>query len=44
VADGMVSAIVKATKPIDARPFIDLTSLRELPVAASGCCGGTGCC
>jgi arsenite methyltransferase len=44
VADGMVSAIVKATKPIDARPFIDLTSLRELPVAASGCCGGTGGC
>ena len=44
VADGMVSAIVKATKPIDARPLIDLSAPRELPVTSSGCCGGTGCC
>ena len=44
VADGMVSAIVKATKPADAVPRIDL-SVREVPVAATGgCCGGTGCC
>ncbi len=43
VADGMVSAIVKATKPADARPLIDL-SPRELPLASSGCCGGEGCC
>ncbi len=44
VADGMVSAIVKATKPADAKPLIDLTP-RELPVAASGCaCGAGGCC
>src|SRR5829696_6160426 len=43
VADGMVSAIVKATKPADARPLIDLTP-RELPLATGGCCGGTGCC
>ena len=44
VADGMVSAIVKATKPADARPLIDLTARTELPIAADGCCGGGGCC
>jgi arsenite methyltransferase len=44
VADGMVSAIVKAAKHIEARPFIDLAAGRELPVATSGCCGGSGCC
>src|SRR6187200_864326 len=44
VADGMISAIVKATKPADARPFVDLSVRSHLPVAASGCCGGTGCC
>jgi len=44
VADGMVSAIVKATKPIAAKPSIDL-SPRSLPIAASGCgCGSGGCC
>ncbi len=44
VADGMVSAIIKATKPADAKPFIDL-SPRALPVAESGCaCGSGGCC
>ena len=43
VADGMVSAIVKATKPRDARPAIDL-SARAVPMAPSGCCGGEGCC
>jgi arsenite methyltransferase len=43
VADGMVSAIVKATKPADAKPLVDLAA-RELPVAESGCCGGGGCC
>ncbi len=43
VADGMVSAIVKATKPADAKPMIDL-KLPELPVVSSGCCGGEGCC
>jgi hypothetical protein len=41
----MISAIIKATKPADARPLIDLSARRELPVAvADGCCGGTGCC
>jgi arsenite methyltransferase len=45
VADGMVSAIVKATKPADAMPLIDLSARGELPMAsAGGCCGGTGCC
>jgi SAM-dependent methyltransferase len=43
VADGMVSAIVKATKPRDARPAVDL-SARGVSVAASACCGGEGCC
>jgi 2-polyprenyl-3-methyl-5-hydroxy-6-metoxy-1,4-benzoquinol methylase len=44
VADGMVSAIVKATKPNDARPLIDLTP-RALPIAEAGCgCGSGGCC
>jgi arsenite methyltransferase len=44
VADGMVSAIVKASKPADAKPRIDL-SPRELPIAATGCgCGSEGCC
>jgi SAM-dependent methyltransferase len=45
VADGMISAIVQATKPADAAPLIDLSRRLELPVAdASGCCGGDGCC
>ena len=46
VTDGMISAIIKASKPADARPLIDLAARREmLPVAeAGGCCGGTGCC
>jgi arsenite methyltransferase len=44
VADGMLSTIVKASKPLDAKPSIDL-SARQLPVAESGCgCGGGGCC
>src|SRR6187397_3091969 len=34
VTDGMISAIIKATKPADARPLIDLAARREmLPVA-----------
>jgi len=44
VADGMVSAIVKATKPMTAGPRVDVASLRTLPVADAGCCGGGGCC
>jgi arsenite methyltransferase len=44
VADGMVSAIVKATKPADARPAVDMTARAALPVAEAGCCGGAGWC
>jgi len=44
VAEGMISAIIKASKSADARPLIDLTAPRELPVAEAGCCGGAGCC
>jgi arsenite methyltransferase len=44
VADGMVSAIVQGVKPADAPAVVDLTVSRELPVAATGCCGGGGCC
>jgi len=43
VTDGMVGAIIKATKPIDAAPAPD-RPVRELPLASSGCCGGDGCC
>jgi hypothetical protein len=43
VADGMVSAIVKATKPAEAPRAVDLTA-RALPLAQTGCCGGSGCC
>ena len=31
VAEGMISAIIKATKPADARPLIDLAAPREMP-------------
>jgi arsenite methyltransferase len=49
VADGMVSAIVKASKPIDARPVEParpvVVSQRALPVAQEICgCGSGGCC
>ncbi|HEY2916938.1 MAG TPA: arsenite methyltransferase [Candidatus Limnocylindrales bacterium] len=45
VADGMVSAIVKATKPSEATPRLDVAALSRLPMLASGCgCGDGGCC
>ncbi|HEY4190096.1 MAG TPA: arsenite methyltransferase [Candidatus Limnocylindrales bacterium] len=44
VADGMVSAIVKATKPAGANAYVDLAARHALPLAEGGCCGGTGCC
>ncbi len=44
VTDGMISAIIRASKPADARPLIDLAAPRELPLAEAGCCGGEGCC
>ena len=42
VADGMVSAIVKATRPIDATAQAGAAPV-EQPHAAPGCCGGDGC-
>jgi arsenite methyltransferase len=44
VADGMVSAIIKASKPVDAPPLVDLTPRGDLSIASDGCCGGGGCC
>ena len=45
VADGMVSAIVKATKPADAAPLIDLDArAATCRWPSAGCCGGGGCC
>ena len=44
VVEGIISAIIKAGKPADARPLIDLAAPRDLPVAEAGCCGGAGCC
>jgi len=43
VAEGMHSAIVKASKPIDAASSVLLSNAGELALAA-GCCGGNGCC
>jgi hypothetical protein len=44
VTDGMVSAIVKASKPRDAKPRISLSELRSLPMADGCGCGEGGCC
>jgi arsenite methyltransferase len=44
VADGMHSAIIQATKRLDATPSVHLGSQDELPLAATGCCSGDGCC
>jgi hypothetical protein len=50
VADGMHSAIVKASKPDATAPMAEPTvpmaerSARALPLATSGCCGDGGCC
>ncbi len=43
VADGMHSAIIKARKPVDALPVVDLAP-REMRLVSSDCCGGAGCC
>jgi hypothetical protein len=42
----MVSAIIQATKPADARPLVDLAARPALPVVADAgaCCGDGGCC
>ncbi|HEV8490121.1 MAG TPA: arsenite methyltransferase [Candidatus Limnocylindrales bacterium] len=51
VGEGLFGAIVRATKPADwtpdsvRAPSIPLPVARlDLPVVASGCCGGPGCC
>jgi arsenite methyltransferase len=45
VADGMHSVIIKAAKPADAAPWVDLSAAPgALAMAATGCCGGGGCC
>jgi SAM-dependent methyltransferase len=50
VAEGMHSAIIKATKPLDLHEPVTATSTatpvatRVLPVASASCCGGSGCC
>ena len=45
VADGMYSAIVKASKAMDTAPSVPAAEPQELAlVAAAGCCGGVGCC
>ena len=43
VADGMHSAIIKASKALDAAPSAQPAGAAELPMAV-GCCGGEGCC
>ena len=43
VGDGMLSAIVRATKSSDVRPTPP-SPVRQLPLATTGCCGGAGCC
>ena len=44
VADGMVSAIIKATKPAGATRPTDLPTRSGPEAAGTGCCGGNGCC
>ena len=45
VAEGMHSAIIKASKPMSAEQAIGLSSTtRELPLATTGCCGADGGC
>ena len=44
VTDGMHSAIVQASKPIDAAPSVKLSSPIELAMVAGCGCGDGGCC
>ena len=44
VADGMHSAIIKATKPADAPRWAPSEDAAELTLASAGCCGEGGCC
>jgi SAM-dependent methyltransferase len=43
VADGMVSAIIRATRPAGL-PVPPAMTVELSPAAAGGCCGGGGCC
>jgi arsenite methyltransferase len=44
IADGLVSAIIKAQKPAGAKPHVSLAELKALPMASAGCgCGEGGC-
>ncbi len=42
VADGMVSAIIRARKPAQAGDLVGRPA-GELPIVTRGCCGGEGC-
>jgi SAM-dependent methyltransferase len=44
VADGMVSAIIRARKPAESTRPSTASRLELVPLAAGGCCGGEGCC
>jgi arsenite methyltransferase len=44
VAEGMHSAIIRATKPADATPMLAVVEARGPLAAAAGCCDGDGCC
>jgi SAM-dependent methyltransferase len=44
VADGMHSAIIRASKPADAAPSVNLSAPAELQLAAGCGCGDGGCC
>jgi arsenite methyltransferase len=44
VADGMHSAIIRASKPADAPLAVELAATAELPVLAGCGCGQGGCC
>ena len=44
VADGMVSAIIRATKPAVGAESAMAGDRPEQPVPMRGCCGGSGCC
>ena len=44
VADGMLSAIVQATKPADATPpRVEFPERADLPLVTESCCGGACC-
>lgn len=44
VADGMHSAIIRATKPAEATTVLQMIASADPGAAAAGCCGGDGCC